>query len=118
VAYKGALVFSGASFSALGFYLLQGRVSISALFFVIIGVDSVIRMNADLRDLFLYEVFLYYNPLLLVTMMVWLWGINLWVFSQSPANYAKIFDLDHTHLTHSDMWKVASFFLLSSNVSV
>ncbi|XP_031490961.1 uncharacterized protein LOC116258037 isoform X3 [Nymphaea colorata] len=74
-----------------------------------IGVDSVIRMNADLRDLFLYEVFLYYNPMLLVTMMVWLWGINLWVFSQSPANYAKIFDLDHTHLTHSDMWKCATW---------
>ncbi|KAG5414250.1 hypothetical protein IGI04_001817 [Brassica rapa subsp. trilocularis] len=36
-----------------------------------IGWDSVMR---DLRDLFLYEAFLYYNPLLLVTMMVWLWG--------------------------------------------
>jgi hypothetical protein len=24
------------------------------------------RMSADLRDLFLYEAFLYYNPLLLV----------------------------------------------------
>ncbi|XP_071925378.1 uncharacterized protein [Coffea arabica] len=31
-----------------------------------IGWDSVMRMSADLRDLFLYEAFLYYNPLLLV----------------------------------------------------
>ncbi|KAJ0113524.1 hypothetical protein Patl1_02067 [Pistacia atlantica] len=31
-----------------------------------VGWDSVMRMSADLRDLFLYEAFLYYNPLLLV----------------------------------------------------
>lgn len=31
-----------------------------------IGWDSVMRMSLDLRDLFLYEAFLYYNPLLLV----------------------------------------------------
>ncbi|PPD78215.1 hypothetical protein GOBAR_DD24861 [Gossypium barbadense] len=70
-----------------------------------IGWDSVMRMSADLRDLFLYEAFLYYNPLLLVTMMVWLWGVCLWVFSQSTINYAKIFDLDSNHLTHREIWK-------------
>lgn len=97
------------------------------------------RMNADKRDLFLYEAFLYFNPLLIVvsffmscnsavwkaiwvritcyliqnlfnwmlqTLMVWLWGVNLWVFSQSSVNYAKVFDLDHTHLTHREIWKV------------
>lgn len=74
-----------------------------------IGWDSVMRMNADLRDLFLYEAFLYYNPLLLVTLMVWLWGINLWVFSQSNVNYAKIFDLDQNHLTHWEIWKCATW---------
>ncbi|PIA42651.1 hypothetical protein AQUCO_02000237v1 [Aquilegia coerulea] len=31
-----------------------------------ISWDSVMRMSADLRDLFLYEAFLYFNPLLLV----------------------------------------------------
>ncbi|KAH9627306.1 hypothetical protein KSS87_013551 [Heliosperma pusillum] len=31
-----------------------------------IGWYSVMRMSADLRDLFLYEAFLYYNPLLLM----------------------------------------------------
>ncbi|KAG6431687.1 hypothetical protein SASPL_109769 [Salvia splendens] len=71
-----------------------------------IGWDSVMRMSADLRDLFLYEAFLYYNPLLLVTMMVWLWGINLWVFAQSNIGYVKIFDLDQSHLTHREIWKV------------
>jgi len=30
------------------------------------------RMDANLRDLFLYEAFLYYNPLLLVVS----WGFN------------------------------------------
>ncbi|KAL6526178.1 hypothetical protein OROMI_029818 [Orobanche minor] len=70
-----------------------------------IGWDSVMRMSVDLRDLFLYEAFLYYNPLLLVTMMVWLWGINLWVFAQSNIGYVKMFDLDQSHLTHREIWK-------------
>ncbi|XP_059449713.1 uncharacterized protein LOC132180785 [Corylus avellana] len=74
-----------------------------------IGWASVMRMGADLRDLFLYEAFLYYNPLLLVTMMVWLWGINLWFFSQANVNYAKIFDLDQNHLTHREIWKCATW---------
>ncbi|KAL3845222.1 hypothetical protein ACJIZ3_002625 [Penstemon smallii] len=73
------------------------------------GWDSVMRMSADLRDLFLYEAFLYYNPLLLVTMMVWLWGINLWVFAQANVGYAKIFDLDQSHLTHREIWKCATW---------
>ncbi|XP_038692190.1 SPX and EXS domain-containing protein 1-like isoform X2 [Tripterygium wilfordii] len=74
-----------------------------------IGWDSVMRMSVELRDRFLYEAFLYYNPLLLVTMMVWLWGINLWVFSQSTVNYAKIFDLDQNHLTHREISKCATW---------
>ncbi|KAI5340373.1 hypothetical protein PRUPE_3G220700 [Prunus persica] len=74
-----------------------------------IGWDSVMRMSVDLRDLFLYEAFLYYNPLLLVTMMVWFWGINLWVFAQANVNYAKIFDLDQNHLTHREIWKCATW---------
>ncbi|KAA8526480.1 hypothetical protein F0562_008317 [Nyssa sinensis] len=73
------------------------------------GWDSVMRMSADLRDLFLYEAFLYYNPLLLVTMMVWLWGVNLWFFVQANVNYAKIFDLDQNHLTHREIWKCANW---------
>ncbi|KAI5656028.1 hypothetical protein M9H77_24821 [Catharanthus roseus] len=74
-----------------------------------IGWDSVMRMSADLRDLFLYEAFLYYNPLLLVTMAVWLWGLNLWVFAQGSVSYAKIFDLDQNHLTHREIWKCATW---------
>ncbi|MFS8024629.1 hypothetical protein Hanom_Chr16g01465431 [Helianthus anomalus] len=74
-----------------------------------ISWDSVMRMSLDLRDLFLYEAFLYYNPLLLVTAAVWFWGANLWVFSQSNVNYSKIFDLDQNHLTHKEIWKVATW---------
>ncbi|KAH7862919.1 hypothetical protein Vadar_011118 [Vaccinium darrowii] len=74
-----------------------------------IGWDSVMRMSVDLRDLFLYEAFLYYNPLLLVTMMVWLWGVNLWVFSQANVNYAKIFELDQNHITYQEIWKSATW---------
>lgn len=39
-------------------------------------------------------------------MMVWFWGINLWVFAQANVNYAKIFDLDQNHLSHREIWKV------------
>ncbi|KAK7312737.1 hypothetical protein VNO77_36828 [Canavalia gladiata] len=74
-----------------------------------IGLDSVMRMNANKQDLFLYEAFLYYNPLLLVTLMVWLWGINLWFFTQGSVNYPKIFDLDQNHLTHREVWKFATW---------
>ncbi|XP_026381586.1 SPX and EXS domain-containing protein 5-like [Papaver somniferum] len=71
--------------------------------------DSVMRMSADLRDLFLYEAFLYFNPLLLVTLMFWLWGVNLWVFAQSNVIYSRIFDLDQNHLTHREIWKCATW---------
>ncbi|KAF1859581.1 hypothetical protein Lal_00010165 [Lupinus albus] len=72
-----------------------------------IGWDSVMRMSADKRGLFLYEAFLYFNPLLLAALMVWLWGINLWFFAQAGVNYAKIFDHhDQNHLTHTEIWKV------------
>ncbi|PRQ55622.1 hypothetical protein RchiOBHm_Chr1g0326611 [Rosa chinensis] len=37
-----------------------------------IGWDSAMRMSANLRNLFLYEAFLYYNPPLIMTLMVWL----------------------------------------------
>ncbi|CAK9175194.1 unnamed protein product [Ilex paraguariensis] len=79
------------------------------LCFLLIGWDSVMRMSVDKRDLFLYEAFLYYNPLLLVTLMVWLWGVNLWVFAQGNINYAKIFDLDQNHLTCREIWKCATW---------
>ncbi|KAL6623493.1 hypothetical protein ACP70R_033372 [Stipagrostis hirtigluma subsp. patula] len=77
-----------------------------------IGWDSVMRMSADLRDLFLYEAFLYYNPLLLVALMIWLWGINLWVFAQSSVNYSRVFDLAQTHLSHREIWRCATWLTL------
>ncbi|RWR91330.1 SPX and EXS domain-containing protein 1 [Cinnamomum micranthum f. kanehirae] len=83
-----------------------------------ISWDSVMRMSADLRDLFLYEAFLYYNPLLLMTMMVWLWGVNLWVFAQSSVNYAKIFDLDNNHLTQRETWKCATWMTIVAPTSM
>lgn len=50
-------------------------------------------------------------------MMVWLWGVNLWVFAQSNVNYVKIFDLDQDHLTHREVWKVLKLInLLAHNL--
>ncbi|XP_016579060.1 SPX and EXS domain-containing protein 1 isoform X3 [Capsicum annuum] len=74
-----------------------------------ISWDSVMRMSLNLRDLFLYEAFLYYNPLLLVTLVVWFWGMNLWVFSQANVDFARIFDVDRNHLTHREIWKCATW---------
>ncbi|VVB07404.1 unnamed protein product [Arabis nemorensis] len=72
-----------------------------------IGWESVMKMGIDTRELFFYETFLYYNPLLLITMMVWLWGVNLWVFSRSGVDYAAIFYLGPDHLSHKEIWKCA-----------
>ncbi|KAK4342014.1 hypothetical protein RND71_037830 [Anisodus tanguticus] len=80
-----------------------------------ISWDSVMRMSVNLHDLFLYEAFLYYNPLLLVTIMVWFWGMNLWVFAQANVDFPKIFDLDQNHLTHREIWK-AKLFLICAMV--
>ncbi|KAH0462193.1 hypothetical protein IEQ34_009768 [Dendrobium chrysotoxum] len=74
-----------------------------------ISWDSVMRMSADLQDLFLYEAFLYYNPLLLVTFTVFLWGVNLWVFGQSSVSYSKVFDLNNNYLTHREILKCATW---------
>ncbi|KAL5132159.1 hypothetical protein HKD37_12G034880 [Glycine soja] len=54
-----------------------------------VGWDSVMRMSADKRELFLYEAFLYFNPLLLAALMVWLWGINLWFFFSRWSQLCK-----------------------------
>ncbi|KAJ3688979.1 hypothetical protein LUZ61_018143 [Rhynchospora tenuis] len=108
---KGVQTYSAAMMPSPAF-LFRFKVVLFILWFICclkISWGSVMRMNTDLQDLFLYEAFLYYNPLLLVTLMVWLWGINLWVFSQSSVSYARVFDLDHTHLTHHEIWKCATW---------
>eukprot|EP00249_Psilotum_nudum_P008612 c21402_g1_i1 orf=216-1580(+) len=72
-----------------------------------IGRNSLLRMDVNLRNKFFYEAFFYYNPLFLVAFMVWLWGINVWVFLHSRVNYTKVFELDHNHLTHREIWMIA-----------
>nr|VDD44828.1 unnamed protein product [Brassica oleracea] len=72
-----------------------------------VGWESVMKMGQDTRELFFYETFLYYNPLLLITMMVWLWGVNLWVFSRTGVDYAAIFYLGPDHHSHKEIWKCA-----------
>ncbi|KAF2292187.1 hypothetical protein GH714_015404 [Hevea brasiliensis] len=52
------------------------------------------------------------------TMMVWLWGVNLWVFAQSSISYAKIFYFDQNHLTHREIWKVATWLTIIVPTSV
>ncbi|KAH0942336.1 hypothetical protein HID58_001973 [Brassica napus] len=74
-----------------------------------IGWESVMKMGQDTRELFFYETFLYYNPLLLITMMVWLWGVNLWVFSRTGVDYAAIFYLGPDHHSHKEIWKIVLY---------
>eukprot|EP00252_Welwitschia_mirabilis_P017124 TRINITY_DN3800_c0_g1_i1.p1 TRINITY_DN3800_c0_g1~~TRINITY_DN3800_c0_g1_i1.p1 ORF type:complete len:463 (-),score=53.29 TRINITY_DN3800_c0_g1_i1:221-1609(-) len=72
-----------------------------------ICMESIFQLEAKHHQ-YVHLAFLFYNPLFLTAMMVWLWGVNLWVFSHSSVNYAKIFDLDHNHLTHVEIWKIAT----------
>ncbi|KAH0934252.1 hypothetical protein HID58_011369 [Brassica napus] len=74
-----------------------------------IGWESVMKMGQDTRELFFYETFIYYNPLLLITMMVWLWGVNLWVFSRTGVDYAAIFYLGPDHHSHKEIWKIVLY---------
>ncbi|MCO5602827.1 hypothetical protein L7F22_056966 [Adiantum nelumboides] len=74
--------------------------------------DSLFKIGLQTRNDLLYETFLYYNPLVLLAVMIWLWGINLRVFSASKISYAKVFDLDGTHLTSREIWKIALWITL------
>jgi hypothetical protein len=38
--------------------------------------------------------------------MVWHWVINVYVFLNARIPYAKVFELEHIHLTHHEIWKV------------
>lgn len=76
------------------------------------ATDSVMSIPVDTRNYLLYETFLYYNPLFLVAAMLWLWGINLRVFAASRVNYAKVFDLDNTHLIWKEIMMIASWITL------
>ncbi|CAK9213236.1 unnamed protein product [Sphagnum jensenii] len=71
--------------------------------------ESMVLMNVSTRDKFFLEVYLYYNPVFLTALMVWLWGINIYVFLNARIPYAKVFELEHIHLTHHEIWKVASW---------
>ncbi|CAM6100406.1 unnamed protein product [Calypogeia fissa] len=66
-------------------------------------------MDAAEWNNILFEAFAYYNPLIMVAMMLWLWGVNIFAFLRSRVNYAKVFDLDHHHLTHREIWKIATW---------
>ncbi|XP_010414013.1 PREDICTED: uncharacterized protein LOC104700226 [Camelina sativa] len=83
-----------------------------------IGWESVMKMGIESRELFFYETFLYYNPLLLITLMVWLWGVNLWVFSRSGVDYAAIFFLGPDHLSHREIWKCARWMTIATLTSM
>ncbi|KAG2292666.1 hypothetical protein Bca52824_039335 [Brassica carinata] len=69
-------------------------------------------MGLDTQELFFHKNFLYYNPLVLITIMVWLCGVNLWVFSQTGVDYASIFYLGPDHLSHKEIWKIVLYLSL------
>ncbi|KAH8934332.1 hypothetical protein BDL97_18G077500 [Sphagnum fallax] len=79
------------------------------LFCLKVAHESMVLMNVSTRDKFFLEVYLYYNPVFLTALMVWLWGINIYVFLNARIPYAKVFELEHIHLTHHEIWKVASW---------
>ena len=66
-----------------------------------IGWDSVMRMSVDLRDLFLYEAFLYYNPLLLVV------SLSFFFFSSGQA--VKFFSLNKNFVSCYLLFNIFSF---------
>ncbi|KAL3681225.1 hypothetical protein R1sor_024181 [Riccia sorocarpa] len=71
--------------------------------------DSVSRMEPTAWNKTFFDAFDHYNPLFMMAMMIWLWGLNVHVFMRSRVNYPKVFDLDSNHLTHLEIWKIASW---------
>ncbi|KAH9744623.1 EXS domain-containing protein [Citrus sinensis] len=72
-----------------------------------VGWDSVMRMSADLRDLFLYEAFLYYNPLLLVAI-----SFSDFFLADILTSMAKVFsDLERSvcRMVHRQVATIAWF---------
>ncbi|KAH0897094.1 hypothetical protein HID58_046662 [Brassica napus] len=102
--YQKASVMSSFLLSSLKVALYVGGLYICGK----VGWESVMKMGQDTRELFFYETFLYYNPLL-ITMMVWLWGVNLWVFSRTGVDYAAIFYLGPDHHSHKEIWKIVLY---------
>jgi hypothetical protein len=84
------------------------------------GYISVYGLKDVVKDILLYLCILHCIVFHLIFMfqalMVWLWGINLWVFAQGGVNYAKIFDLDQNHLTHGEIWKVSTHHFNSCHI--
>lgn len=60
--------------------------------------------NVDFEFNMTCWLFLYL--LMLQSAMVWLWGINVWVFMTSRIPYSRVFELDLYHISHKDIWKV------------
>lgn len=50
--------------------------------------------------------------------MLWLWAINLRVFATSRVNYAKVFDLDNTHLIWKEIMMVIDFTSQICNITI
>nr|XP_024384774.1 SPX and EXS domain-containing protein 5-like isoform X2 [Physcomitrium patens] len=74
-----------------------------------VAYESLTLMNVTTLDKFLYEVYLYYNPVFLMSAMVWLWGVDVWVFLTARFPYARVFELDPNHITHHEIWKIATW---------
>ncbi|XP_024397473.1 uncharacterized protein [Physcomitrium patens] len=74
-----------------------------------VAYESLVLMNVATLDKFLYEVYLYYNPVFLMSAMVWLWGVNVYVFLTMRFPYARVFELDPNHVSHQEIWKIASW---------
>lgn len=88
------------------------------ILYSLLYVFMYFTLNKSFMLFFFQCLFLYHCIFGLQTLMVWLWGVNLWVFSHSSVNYSKIFDLDNNHhLSHIDIWKVSLIIIQTACVS-
>eukprot|EP00898_Chlorokybus_atmophyticus_P007318 jgi/Chlat1/7588/Chrsp63S07072 len=58
--------------------------------------------------------FMYYNPIALCILFVWLWGLNLWVWERNHVNYERVLDLPDSgsHLQVKDTFRFAAILSL------
>jgi hypothetical protein len=62
---------------------------------------------------FYTEMFIMYRGFFMAIMLVWFWGLNMYLWERYRVNYAFIFEFNpREHTKHITMWRAASIFSL------
>ena len=78
-----------------------------ALLSIVAALNRVLSVEGRSDALSVFKLF--YFPLLPIVAMMWLWGLNVYVWSQLPVNYVRVFEAEDrpTLPSHDDLFRMA-----------